>query len=388
MVYLSRQTSLPRMWISVIQTGPHEAEAKRIIYRNMEANIDIPDRFLDIPDDVRFIEGNHSLTEQVVNEASRTPVEAKGSHDDSRHADPIDATNADALHQRALLFINTDQLDKALADCEQLIDRNANDAEAHSLRCLALGLKGDWDEALLSCDTAIQINPELAMAYLRRGAIWAGKGDDAMAEADYDAAIRLGEDSARAMRSRILFRQGKFQEAIEDFSRTIEIEPDSVEAYAYRGVAWQRMGEQEKALSDFNAAIRIDPSFEMAYANRGSYWLKAKEYAKALSDFEAASRLNPDRASVLNQIAAIRASGPDGLRDGKEAVQFAARACQLTGWENHEYLQTLAGAYAESGDFSSAIHWQAKAVQKTPPEEREQVRSRLEQYRRGQADRM
>jgi hypothetical protein len=67
-------------------------------------------------------------------------------------------------------------------------------------------------------------------------------------------------------------------------------------------------------------------------------------------------RLLPDFPEALDGLARILSCDPDpGLRDGKQAVQLAERACELTKREQPSMLTTLAAAYAETGRFTDAI---------------------------------
>ena len=50
------------------------------------------------------------------------------------------------------------------------------------------------------------------------------------------------------------------------------------------------------------------------------------------------------------------------LRNGPKAIENATKACKLTNWQIPGFVDTLAAAYAEVGDFASAIEWQRKAI--------------------------
>lgn len=80
---------------------------------------------------------------------------------------------------------------------------------------------------------------------------------------------------------------------------------------------------------------------------------------------------HPKTAHHLNALAWLQATSPTaGIRNGNEAVAMATKACESTDWQNHKYIDTLAAACAEVGDWSSAIKWEVQAVNLLPAGDR------------------
>ena len=51
------------------------------------------------------------------------------------------------------------------------------------------------------------------------------------------------------------------------------------------------------------------------------------------------------------------------MRDGNRAVKLATESAELTDFEQPHILSTVAAAYAETGDFKSAIEWINKGLE-------------------------
>ena len=101
-----------------------------------------------------------------------------------------------------------------------------------------------------------------------------------------------------------------------------------------------------------------------------------------------ANELDPENAGTLNFLGWIRATCPqDDLRDAEQAIRDAVRACQLTDYGMPGFLDTLAAAYAEAGQFEEAVRWQEQAIGLAPDDQKADYESRKVKYERGEPHR-
>ena len=108
------------------------------------------------------------------------------------------------------------------------------------------------------------------------------------------------------------------------------------------------------------------------------------QYTNAIAALGEAILLDSKNARLYNSLAWMKATCSDGsVRNGAEAVTAATKACELTEWKNWMFVDTLAAAHAEAGDFKRAIEFQEQVMRTGNPgePEQEQMRERLSLYK-------
>lgn len=113
------------------------------------------------------------------------------------------------------------------------------------------------------------------------------------------------------------------------------------------------------ALKDCNEALRQDRTVVETALLRANINARLGEYAEALKEYDYLASLHPKNvtlARVLSERAWFYATCPNGsFRNGQQAVKDAKAACSIMVWKDENMIDTLAAAYAETGDFNSAV---------------------------------
>lgn len=217
--------------------------------------------------------------------------------------------------------------DRAIADFDNAIALDPDDADAYNARGQVWLDKGDNDSAISDFDRAIELDPGKAEAYYNRGRAWARKGNDTRAIADYSHAIEFDPAYFQAYNNRgfVFNRMGEFDRAIADFDETISLNPQHPYAYNNRAISWGAKGDAERAVADYSQAITLDPTYINPYGSRGIYYFYNRELAKAQADLAAAAELAPDNAyyAIWVDLAGRRSGRQSHLRQAASRLDMA-----------------------------------------------------------------
>jgi tetratricopeptide (TPR) repeat protein/membrane protease YdiL (CAAX protease family) len=294
------------------------------------------------------------------------------------------------LKRRASVETENRDYVAAIGDLNKLLslDPKAPDPDALMSRAMAYYYAGYPEKGLPDADQAIALSPEDAELYRYRADL-DGERDTDAAISDLSQAIKYSKRKDEDLYySRGWYYEAKadYGKAIDDYNEAAKLDPSDTRIFQQRAEVYARTGKPDLAAADL---ARLKTLSTEDFITRAEIHEDTGNYALALNDYNHAIAEAGTDWKAANDASWLLSTCPDAkVRDGKRALALAKKACDSSGWQDGDVLDTLAAALAETGDFAQAVTWQERAIElnkaRSPSADQKEEEARLDLYRKGQ----
>ena len=184
------------------------------------------------------------------------------------------------------------------------------------------------------------------------------QGDADQALATWKEALAIAPDDAQVQNSlgMAYLIHGDVGEALEHLSQAIHINPQFAEGHFNLGMTLMHLGHPDQALPELETEIALEPRDAPGEEALAVVFDQLGNSSESLNHWRKALAIEPQRSSALVGLSWLLATSPDSaLRNGEEAVTLATKAQDLSSGGDPIILDTLAAAYAETGQFLRAL---------------------------------
>ncbi len=183
------------------------------------------------------------------------------------------------------------------------------------------------------------------------------------------------------------------REAIVLFRESLERDPRGLEDRQNLALLLEETGRLGEAIDVLLETLELGQCQDTVWSSLNAGLARQERYVERVSVLRRATELCADSSETLNNYAWALATSPDPrARDGARAVEAARRAVELVGQPQPAYLDTLAAAHAEAGNWAEAERVEAEALRMleragAPEAVRASFRASLERIRARQPQR-
>jgi len=270
--------------------------------------------------------------------------------------------------------------------------------QAHRSRAAAAMSYGRPDAAASELRKALELDPSDPVTRAMLADTLVAQRDHAGA-AEQLALAASSERTAPAERAAMEIKLaglyellGRYEDAESRYRSALTSLPERADAASGLARVLLLTDRPIPALEAYDAVLAIRGDHQTAHFWRSMTLLRLHRWSEAKAGFEAGLALRADDAYLLNGLARLLAACPDDdLRDGVAAlalIQGLADRQRPTPGQ----AETLAMALAETGDFTGAIRWQERLIDRArrldAPDLTQRLTDDLSRYRQGEASRV
>lgn len=216
------------------------------------------------------------------------------------------------------------------------------------------------DEALFAHALDVTRNNEIA--HINLGVVYEKQNRTAEAMGEYRQALQLNPRRANNHNNiaDLLDKDGQPAAALAEYQAALQLNPDAIEVHLNLGSVLVELLRLDEAAAQFERAAELKPADARPHYEMGRALLKQGRDAAAIDEFRRALQLDPDNPKIMAFTARVLAADENAaVRDGRAALNLAARANELSGGSQPMAIDALGMACAETGDFTNAqIHAQ------------------------------
>lgn len=213
---------------------------------------------------------------------------------DIRKAINIDSSKADYFVTLADIYFMQGFVSKSKSQLQKVIQKNPNHVESYLKLAEIHFLYKEYGIMNGLLQKVLELDSKNAKAYFMKGMALKEQGDTARAEIEMLKATNLNQEYYDAYMQLGLINLEKNNPIAGDyFNNAINIRPKSIEAHYALGMFYQQSNEAEKAITSYNNILSINPNYKFAHYNLG--WVNlvlSQKYDVAIQHFSDAIELD------------------------------------------------------------------------------------------------
>ena len=287
------------------------------------------------------------------------------------------------------------QKEEAKSACEEILHQRPGLGEIYNVLGNILKEEADFEGAMKHFSMALKSkpknDPDNSIFHCNLADILAKQGKDDEAVYHYSQALRINPNHSKSHchLATILLKRGNINDAFEHLSKALKINPNDSEAHYHLATILAGQGKSDQAIKHFSETVKLTPDHAIVHYHFANCLASAGKTEQAISEYHQTLHLSPDRPEPANQLAWILATHRQTkYRNPAEAVRLAELACRKTNYNNAEFLNTLAAAYASAGRNMEAIKTAEKALRLARSKGQQnlaaEIQRRLQMYKHGQ----